>query len=85
MKAIKYGQKLTAPFKLEVFDSRNTSFDGTADFDTMSELTMRLAAKANSTPFKAILRDSTGNWVEYEKGAITSWSVTEDGDTGETN
>lgn len=75
---IKYGQKLVPPFTLEVFDSRNTSFDRTADFDTMNEGTMRLAAKANSTPFKAILHDSAGHWVEYEKGVLTSWSVTQD-------
>jgi hypothetical protein len=72
---IKFGQKLIPPFTLEVFDSRNTSFDGTSDFDTMSESTMCMAAKANSVPFKAILHDSSGHWVEYVNGVIESWSV----------
>lgn len=76
-KTIKVGQKLTAPFSLEIFDSRNTSYN-TNPYRNTPLGEMRLMAKKASMPFKAVIHDSTGHWVEYEKGEITSWSVTQD-------
>ncbi len=72
-KITKYGQKLIAPFRIEVFDSRNTSFNDPQIFSNESEA--KLYTKMKSVPFKAIVRDSAGNWMEYEKGIVTSWSV----------
>jgi hypothetical protein len=74
-KPIKFGQKLTAPFKIEIFNSKNTSYEiegGTHEGDAT------LLAKSNSVAFKAILHDSKGEWIEYVKGVVSSWSVSED-------
>lgn len=72
-KPTKYGQALYAPFTIEVFDSRNTSFKDPKTFT--NERDAKLYAKMKSVPFKSILRDSADSWMEYENGIVTSWSV----------
>ena len=76
---IKFGQQLYAPFSIEVFDSRNTSFTAKETFSNERDAT--LFTKMKSVPFKAILHDANGNWKEYEKGTVTSWSVSQEGTT----
>lgn len=70
---VKYGQRLYGPFSITVFNSRNTSYEYTSKFAREDQA--RLFTKHKSVPFKAILTDSRDNWIEYENGVITSWSV----------
>lgn len=72
-KITKYGQALYSPFTVEIFDSRNTCY--TADETFSNERDAKLFTKFKSVPHKAILRDSNGNWIEYENGVVTAWSV----------
>lgn len=69
----KYGQALYAPFHVEIFDSRNTSYKASETFS--NERDAKLFTKMKSIPHKAVLHDSAGNWMEYENGIVTSWSV----------
>lgn len=71
----KYGQELFAPFRVEVFDSRNTSTMAKEEFS--NEKDAKLFTKYKSVPHKAILHDYYGNWVCYENGVVVSWSVNE--------
>ena len=78
----KLGQKLVAPFQIEVFDSHNTSqmydpLKKDAWTPDHSEENAILKTKSFSVPFKAILHDSQGHWIEYVKGEVSSWSVSE--------
>lgn len=66
--------KLTPPLALEIFDSRNTSIKGNPYWNTPKEQVLSYA-KVSSFPFKCIVSDVNGNWIEYEKGKIVSWST----------
>lgn len=69
---LKVGQKLYSPFTIEIFDSRNTSYEHSDKFS--NEEDAKLFTKFKSVPFKAVLHDYHGNWVEYENGTVTAWS-----------
>lgn len=66
---------LKPPLALEIFDSKNTSIKGIPYRNTPTEK-IKSYAKVSSFPFKCIIHDVNGAWIEYEKGKITSWSVT---------
>lgn len=70
---INFGQRLYAPFTVRIFDSRNTCYDALQTFSDEREA--KLFTKMSSVPFKAVLQDANGNWMEYQKGTVVSWST----------
>lgn len=66
--------KLKPPFSLEIFDSRNTSTMTNPYRNTSLSMMKSLAIKS-SMPFKCIIHDVNGNWIEYERGDMRAWSA----------